>query len=228
MTNWLKYLCYTLVFFCVSLQAAENGGVTVGGTRLIYSGGQKEATLNISNSDTVPYLIQSWAESSAPESKEVPFMVTPPLFRLDGNQQNLLRIIGLIDKLPNNKESLYWLNIKSIPASSEKEGTNTLQIAIKTRIKLIYRPQELKGTPEDVTDQLVWSKNGTNLTVRNPTAFIMNFQQIRVGNHNVKNISYVLPMSQTTFPVPANTEGIVSWSLINDYGGIGPAHSAPH
>ncbi|MGM1328668.1 long polar fimbrial chaperone LpfB, partial [Klebsiella michiganensis] len=32
--------------------AAESGGVTIGGTRLIFDGGKKEASLSVSNSDT--------------------------------------------------------------------------------------------------------------------------------------------------------------------------------
>jgi P pilus assembly chaperone PapD len=45
--------------------------------------------------------------------------------------------------LPQDKESLFWLNIKAIPSASQVD--NTLQIAIKTRIKLIYRPATMKG-----------------------------------------------------------------------------------
>ena len=224
MAIWLKYAFFSLTVSCLSVQASDKGGISVGGTRIIYPGGQKEVSLNITNSDSSPYLIQSWAEASDSKSNDVPFMVTPPLFRLDSNQKNLLRIVQTRDNLPNDRESLYWMNIKSIPTSTEKESENTLQIAIKTRIKLIYRPQQLKGTPEDVAKQLIWNRSGKRLTVNNPTAFIMNFQQIRVGSHNVKDISYVLPMSQTTFTVPENTDGPVVWSLINDYGGIGPAH----
>lgn len=36
-----------------------NAGVNIGGTRVIYDGGKKEAALSVSNPDNVPYLIQS-------------------------------------------------------------------------------------------------------------------------------------------------------------------------
>jgi len=37
---------------------------------------------------------------------------------------------------------------------------NTLQIAINTRIKLLYRPSSIQGKPEDVADKLEWHREG--------------------------------------------------------------------
>lgn len=225
MNTWFKALFLPLLMTGALAQAAEVGGVTVGGTRLIYNGGKKEASLNVTNSDTNPYLIQSWAETQTGGAEKAPFIVTPPLFRLDGNQQNLLRIVRTGGNLPEDRESLYWLNVKSIPAGSKKEGANTLQIAVKTRIKLLYRPQGLKGVPEDVAGKLTWSQSGSRLTVNNPTPFVMNFNQVKVGGREIKDVTYVLPMSQTTFEAPANTSGQVTWKIISDYGGVGAEHT---
>ncbi|MBL5885722.1 molecular chaperone [Lelliottia amnigena] len=228
MNTGFKVLCFSLLLSSTFVQAANIGGVTVGGTRLIYNGGKKEASLNVTNTDINPYLIQSWAETQNGGAEKAPFIITPPLFRLDGNQQNLLRIVRTGGSLPEDRESLYWLNVKSIPAGSKKEGVNTLQIAVKTRIKLLYRPQGLKGVPEDITSKLTWAQSGNRLTVTNPTPFVMNFQQVKVGGREVKDITYVLPMGQATFAVPANTSGPVTWKLISDYGGIGAEHTSGH
>lgn len=228
MNTGLKALCLALLLSGTLAQAAQSGGVTVGGTRLIYDGSKKEASLSVTNSDTDPYLIQSWAETQNGGAEKAPFIVTPPLFRLEGNQQNLLRIVRTGGNVPADRESLYWLNIKTIPAGSKKEGANTLQIAVKTRIKLLYRPQGLKGVPEDVTSKLTWSQSGSNLSVNNPTPFVMNFQQIKVGGREIKDVTYVLPMSQATFALPAGVSGPVSWKLISDYGGVGAEHTPGH
>lgn len=213
---------------CCSLAlAVETGGVTVGGTRLIYDGGKKEASLSVTNSDSNPYLIQSWAEMPNDGGDKAPFIVTPPLFRLDAGQQNLLRVVRKAGRLPEDRESLYWLNVKSIPAINPKKDTdNTLQIAVKTRIKLIYRPSALKGVPEDVTDKLTWSQSGNKLTVNNPTPFVMNFQQVKVGRDEVKNVSFVGPMSSATFTTPTAASGAVSWRIITDFGGVGSEHTS--
>ncbi|MCY1700943.1 fimbria/pilus periplasmic chaperone [Lelliottia sp. SL45] len=226
MNTGFKVICLFLLLSSTFAQATNVGGVTVGGTRLIYNGGKKEASLSVTNTDINPYLIQSWTETQNGGAEKAPFIITPPLFRLDGNQKNLLRIVRTGGSLPEDRESLYWLNVKSIPRGSKKEGVNTLQIAVKTRIKLLYRPHGLKGVPEDFTSKLTWAQSGNRLTVTNPTPFVMNFQQVKVGGREVKDITYVLPMGQATFTVPANTSGPVSWKIISDYGGIGAEHTS--
>lgn len=227
MNIWFKTLCLPLLLSGVLAQAAEVGGVTVGGTRLVYDGGKKEASLSVTNTDSNPYLIQSWAETQNSGSEKAPFIVTPPLFRLEANQQNRLRIVRTGGSLPEDRESLYWLNVKSIPSvANNKEAANTLQIAVKTSIKLIYRPAGLKGVPEDVTDKLTWSLSGDRLTVNNPTPFVMNFNQVKVGGREIKDVTFVMPMSSASFKLPAGTAGSVSWKIISDYGGVGKEHTS--
>ncbi|MGL5384399.1 MAG: fimbrial biogenesis chaperone [Serratia sp. (in: enterobacteria)] len=223
-----KPLLLSLLFVASLAQAADVGGITVGGTRLIYDGSKKEASLNVTNSDTGPYLIQSWADTQNGGAEKAPFIVTPPLFRLDGNEQNLLRIVRTGGNLPEDRESLYWLNIKSIPTGTKKDNANTLQIAVKTRIKLIYRPLGLmKKTPEELTKNLTWSQSGSKLTVTNPTAYYMNFQQVKVGGRELKGVTFVAPMSSATFDAQG-ASGSVTWKLITDYGGTGAEHSPGH
>lgn len=229
MSIWLKLYIIPLIFLSAIAQpaTAQTGGVTVGGTRLIYNGGKKEASLSVTNTDSQPYLIQSWVETLNDGTEKAPFIITPPLFRLDGGQKNILRIVRTGGTFSDNKESMYWINIKSIPSGKKQDNTNTLQIAVRTRIKLIYRPDKLNGTPEDVASKLTWTKSGNSITVNNPTPFIMNFNQVKIGNHLVKDATFVMPMSNATFTTPPDASGTVSWKLISDYGGIGAEHVSP-
>lgn len=226
MSIWLKTSIIPIIFFSTVVQSAttQTGGVTVGGTRLIYNGEKKEASLSVTNTDAQPYLIQSWVETLNGGAQKAPFIITPPLFRLDGNQKNILRIVQTGVGGADDRESMYWINIKSIPSGKRQDNTNTLQIAVRTRIKLIYRPGKLNGTPEDVASKLKWSKSGNTLTVNNPTPFIMNFNQVKIGNHVVKDATFVMPMSNETFTTPPGASGPVSWRLISDYGGVGAEH----
>lgn len=202
-------------------------GVVVGGTRVIYDGGKKESSLSVNNPDNVSYLIQSWIEAGENGAEKAPFMVTPPLFRLDGSKSNVLRIVRAGGNLPADRESLYWMNIKAIPSVEQDSSKNTLQIAVKTRIKFIYRPQGLTGVPEEITEKLVWKRNGNSLTVSNPTPFYMNFQEVKVGNKEVADTTYVAPQSTATFTLPSGvTAGTLTWKIISDFGGIGEEHRA--
>ncbi len=223
----MKFLQNLLIgTFFVTTTAAQ-AGVVVGGTRLIYDGAKKESSLSVNNPDHSPYLIQSWVEAPVGVAEKAPFMITPPLFRLDGGQQNVLRVVRAGGNLPGDRESLYWMSIKSIPSSEKKEqGQNTLQVAVKTRIKLIFRPQGLKGVPEEVAQDLKWKRNNSQLEVNNPTPFYMNFHSVTIGGKQIKGVTFVAPMSNASFALPAGvTDGSINWKIISDYGGVGAIHT---
>ena len=217
------YLLSTLLL----VAATAHAGVIINGTRLIYQGGKKESSIGISNPDATDYLVQSWADSGGKNLAKAPFLITPPLFRLDAKEDNVLRVVRTGGNLPEDRESLFWLNIKAIPSSKRVEGVNTLQIAINTRIKLLYRPASVKGKPEDVADKLEWHREGNNLVVNNPTPFYMNLQSVTLNGHKLEKAGWAVPETQTRIALPANTGGSnVTWSIITDYGSISKSWSS--
>ena len=72
---------------------SASAGVVIGGTRIIFDGAKKEASISITNPDDVPYLIQACIDVQDGQSGKAPFIITPPLYRLDGGQKNLERIV---------------------------------------------------------------------------------------------------------------------------------------
>lgn len=204
---------------------ASHAGVVIGGTRVIYDGGKKEASLSVNNADNVPYLIQSWIDMPNGGAEKAPFVITPPLYRLDQGQKNVMRIVRA-GNLAEDKESMFWLNVKSIPSAEKKE--NTLQVAVKTRIKLIYRPEALKSaSPEQEADKLTWQKSGNDIQVTNPTKYYMNFNEVDVNGKKLPEVTYVAPGSSARFALPAGVSGgQVTFKLINDYGGTGETHKS--
>lgn len=202
-----------------------NAGVIIGGTRVIFEGAKKEATINITNPDNTPYLIQSWIDMQDGGEGKAPFIITPPLYRLDGGQKNLERIV-MTGSLPQEKESLFWLNIKAIPSASKQ--MNALQIAVKTRIKLIYRPDGLRAsTPDDHANKLTWQRSGNAIQVNNPTPYVINFNEITLGGRKLDDVTYVLPGASARFLLPEGGSGhSLTFKVINDYGSPGTAHQA--
>lgn len=202
-----------------------NAGVIIGGTRVIFEGAKKEATINITNPDNTPYLIQSWIDMQDGVSGKTPFIITPPLYRLDGGQKNLERIV-MTGSLPQEQESLFWLNIKAIPSASKQ--MNALQIAVKTRIKLIYRPEGLRAsTPEEQANKLTWQRSGNAIQVNNPTPYVINFNEITLGGRKLDDVTYVLPGASARFSLPEGVSGhFLTFKVINDYGSPGTAHQA--
>ncbi|MBL5841314.1 fimbrial biogenesis chaperone [Enterobacter asburiae] len=221
-----KFHCLAGFLGVALVSSSVQAGIVIGGTRVIYPGDKREVSLQVDNPDKVAYLVQSWVEG---ESKEkAPFVITPPLLRSEPKEKITLRIVRMGGKLAEARESLYWLNIKAIPPNTAADGTNTLQIAVKSRLKLIYRPAALQEkTPEDVTASLKWERSGNMLRVSNPTAYYMNFHLVTVGGKEVKDVTYVAPSSTLSMPLPAGASGTsVTWRLITDFGGIGSEHKA--
>ena len=218
-----SYLLSALLLTAVTAHA----GVIINGTRLVYQGEKKESSIGISNPDDIDYLVQSGVDTGLKKAGKAPFLITPPLFRLNAKEDNVLRVVRTGGNMPEDRESLYWLNIKAIPSSRHEEGVNTLQIAINTRIKLLYRPASIKGKPEEVADKLEWHREGNDLVVNNPTPFYMNFQSVTLNGQKVAKATWAVPETSTRFALPANMSGnTVSWSVINDYGSISKTWSA--
>ncbi|WP_154915181.1 fimbrial biogenesis chaperone [Klebsiella grimontii] len=207
------------------MQASAIAGVIIGGTRIIFDGAKKEASISVNNPDPTPYLIQSWIDERDGGAGKTPFIITPPLYRLDSGQKNIERIVAT-GSLPQTQESLFWVNIKAIPSASKQ--MNSLQIAVKTRIKLIYRPVTLRGsTPEEQANKLTWQRSGDELQVNNPTPYVINFNEISVGGEALAQVSYVLPASTARFPLPEGAAGnALTFKIINDYGSPGASHQA--
>lgn len=220
--TFIRFFFPSILFLSFSLHA----GVIIGGTRVIYQEGKKEASMSVSNGDNSAYLIQSWIEHDNQSMGKPPFIITPPLFRLDGGEKNNIRIISIGSTLPNDRESLFWLNIKSIPQQSKKD--NVLQIAIANRMKLIYRPSYLQDTnARDTFRSLIWKSSNGKIKVYNPTGYYMNFNSIKINGIDINDVTYVKPKSIKEYSLPKKVDsGTVSWTVIDDYGAITESASA--
>ena len=88
--------CYKMAFFLSLLFCpllASAAGVAIAGTRVIYNEQSHEADITVKNTNPHdPVLIQSWVDDLADNNKS-PFIVTPPLFRLDAGDSNDLRVL---------------------------------------------------------------------------------------------------------------------------------------
>jgi P pilus assembly chaperone PapD len=207
------------------LTAPAAAGIEVGGTRLIFDASKKEATLSIRNPEKhTPYLIQSWLDNGDEfDQAKIPFILTPPLFRLDAGQENQLRVINTA-ALPQDRESIYWLSVKSIAASTRE--ANKLQISVRTRIKMIYRPAPLKNGAAEAYKKLAVKHTGNQLVFTNPTPYFVSLHAVYVGNSEIMEAGMVPPLGSHALVVPTSASGQISWRAINDYGGRTDAATA--
>ncbi|ASV54478.1 hypothetical protein LJPFL01_1115 [Lelliottia jeotgali] len=224
----LKPLFAATALLFASHSVFASDGIVLGATRVVYSADAKEASLTVDNHSSKQYfLVQSWVDDKD-GNKKVPFSITPPLFRLNANKENMLRIMKTGGQLPNDRESVYWLNVKAIPPAPEAgDAQNVLQLAIKTRIKMFYRPADLPGKADESPKALQWSVQGGELIAKNPTAYSVTLDSVKLSGNEIKNVNLVMPKSEAHFKLPAGVQGKqVVFTTINDYGGVTPAITA--
>ncbi|EEZ4380871.1 fimbrial biogenesis chaperone [Escherichia whittamii] len=210
-----------LLLGCWSIQSVA-GGIVLERTRVIYDASKKEAALSVANhSEQMPYLLQSWVDTPQ-ETSRGPFIITPPLFRLEAGDSSSLRIIKTDGQLPTDKESLFYVNVRAIPAQKKTEidKDNVLTLVFKTRIKLFYRPTGLKGKSYDAYKSLEYKRSNNKLDIYNPSAYYVVFAGLALGKTELTDkIDYIAPGQHLQLVVPAAAENTVKWAAINDYGG---------
>lgn len=233
----MKYLLTgisALVLGALSCQvmAGENdkfqvSSVGLGATRVIYPSTGKSVRLSVSNDADHPFLVKSTVLDET-QKVAAPFVVTPPLFRLDGGQRNDLTITRTGGNFPDDRESINWLCVQSIPPQADSawaggdrdKVTASVQVVPSSCIKLFVRPAAVKGKPVDVADKVSWSVSGKTITATNPTPFYMNISQASFNGKPLKMAkSYIPPLSEEKYLLPGNeVKGTVKWSVIGDYG----------
>ena len=200
-----------LMFMAMMVAGRAEAGVALGATRVIYPAGQKQVQLAVTNNDeNSTYLIQSWVEN-ADGVKDGRFIVTPPLFAMKGNNQ-----------LPQDRESLFWMNVKVIPSMDKSKLTeNTLQLAIISRIKLYYRPAKLALPPDQAAEKLRFRRSANSLTLINPTPYYLTVTELNAGTRVLEN-ALVPPMGESTVKLPSDAGSNITYRTINDYGALTP------
>lgn len=197
---------------------AHAGGVALGSTRLIYPQGDKQVNMNISNSDDQEsFLVQSWV-SNPDGTKSDKFVITPPLFVLKANKDNIMRVMYTGPELPKDRESLFYFNSKAIPSmEQQKIQGNALQIATQSVVKLFVRPKGLTVKSADAPDMLRCEMHGGSLTINNPSPYYITLVNFTVAGQKLAN-TMVPPLGNLA--VKTTATGDVAYQTMNDFGAM--------
>jgi len=213
-----------------SLQNTAQAALTISSTRIVYESSQRSASVVIANPSQRAFAAQAWINTLADDTTTaVPFVTSPTLFRLAAGKQQSVQISGLPNDLPEDRESLFFFNLQEVPQAVDSQR-NALNIALRTRIKLFYRPAAVQGNPANQLDQLQLSRTVRNgkarLTLRNPTPYHYTFSRLDLikGKQQkaVPGVDMLPPMAELSYALPDGLDGpglqaIVA--VINDYGG---------
>jgi chaperone protein EcpD len=226
---------------------SASASIVITGTRVIYPAEASEITVKLNNSGSRPALVQSWIDhgdvTSTPSSADAPFMLSPPVTRIDPGKGQSLRVMATAGTLPKDRESVFWLNVLDIPPEVQAEaGANLLQMAFRSRIKIFFRPPALPGSATEAMSRLDWrlkpSEDGQGYVLRasNPTAFHVSLVGLSVGHGEQRAQSedgMVAPGETASFRVetlalPLSENVDVSYSAINDHGALIQVRSRLH
>ncbi len=212
----------TLALQSSAAGSAQNVGIQIldrTGVVLVLDGATFSAKTDlIDGTNILPFQIEN-----AGDQKDTQFVITPPLFSMQGKKENTLRIINATNhQLPGDRESLFWVNVKAIPAmEKDQKNENTLQLAIISRIKMFYRPTHLAMAPEEAPAMLRFRRSGSKLTLINPTPYFITVTNMKAGNSNLPN-TMVPPKGEVSVDIPHAVTGDISFQTINDYGALTP------
>ncbi|MEG2400041.1 MAG: fimbrial assembly chaperone [Citrobacter sp.] len=198
------------------------GGIYIYGTRIIYPAQKKEITVQIMNEGSRGALVQSWIDdgdtSLPPEKIQVPFVMTPPVAKVSGGSGQQLKIKQLANTLPQDRESLFFLNVLDIPPNStESEGKNIIKFAMQNRIKFIYRPQGITGVDKNSFSRLNVSYARGAIKIKNNSANWITIPEL-VGNSKINKETLLLaPWTDKAITTPAAVNHY-NVTLIDDHG----------
>ncbi|AFQ46486.1 molecular chaperone [Burkholderia cepacia] len=214
-------------------------GVVVTGTRVIYPAGDREVTVKLDNTGALPSLVQAWVDDgdmhSGPGKSQAPFILMPPVSRIDPGKGQTLRLVYTGEPLPQDRESLFWLNVLDVaPQRAAEEAVNSLQLAFRTRIKIFFRPNGLSADDAaDAAKQLGWALTGARdghartLEATNRSPYHVTVLDVRIKHDGrafqIDEGTTIAPGQSHAFrfdaPLPDVPQGTkFEYSTINDYG----------
>ncbi|HHK9509459.1 molecular chaperone [Morganella morganii] len=224
----MKKIILTLLLLTVTFVSPAN--VIINSTRVIYPQGSKEVPVQLFNTGAQQALVQAWIDDgnpdSTPETANVPFILTPPVVKINGKNGQQLRVKMTPVQLPADRESLFYLNLLDIPPLPENSADkNMMQIAIRSRIKLFYRPSGLTLSADKAHTRLTFTRDGQHYILKNDSPYHINILGLKETANSrdlAEEGTMIAPYSQFTLPAAAGLPAgnHYSLTLIDDFGAI--------
>ncbi|WP_175912625.1 MULTISPECIES: molecular chaperone [unclassified Burkholderia] len=223
-----RYFAVGMALAYAFAMPATHAAISLSTTRVIFDGKNKEASVVVNN-DGADALIQSWLDPlNDTNGQTLPFAVTPPIAKLPAKRQQLLRVLYEGVGVPTDRESAFWLNVQEIPQAAA--GDNVLQLAVRQRIKVFFRPAGLKGDPQRAPASLQWrldSESGKVLLhLQNHSLYHITVVDAKWHSGGmdspVIDARMVAPGETASVPVKLPVGGAtpeLRYEIVNDFGG---------
>ncbi|MBV4465852.1 fimbria/pilus periplasmic chaperone [Pseudomonas sp. SWRI79] len=209
-----------------------HASIVLNNTRVVYEAQDRETSVKLTNAGKKPLVVQSWIDDGDvkkdPSLMKLPFILMPPITRVDPGKGQTLRLMYTGEALPQDRESVFYLNLLEIPPKAATSADqNIMQIALRTRVKVFFRPANLKGNSSEAPKKLLWTllkkESGWSLECTNPSSYYVSMTEIALSTGKTSlpvSDGMVAPGGTLKVPVssvPAGTTG-VKYQAIDDYG----------
>lgn len=230
----MKKLIFLLSAMVISFTG--NASVVINATRIIYPAQSKYVNVQLVNRSKTTHLVQSWIDTgnpdAAPETIKTPFSLTPPVVKMAANDGQALKLSLVNNELmPKDKESVYWLNVLDVPPVPEasQDGENYLQVALRSRIKLLYRPDGLSELSGDAMKKVSVSQQSGETCLKNDSPYYITITEVvnwhggdikkkTTDKNLLRNAAFIPPFSCTKIAGDIKKPGNYRAAWIDDYG----------
>jgi len=188
-----RLACQVMLWLALAHAGVAGAGVLAGATRVIFDDAQVERSLMLANTNPYPVVVQTWVDrgEGAPDGASTPFIVLPAVFRLQPGGIQGLRIMYTRDALPQDRESVFWLNLYEIPpaATGAQARQPRVEMAMNTQLKIFYRPAGLaRGNAPAAPSPRFCARQQAGewqLVSRNDTPYHVSFTTLAVAGAGV-------------------------------------------
>lgn len=182
-----------LIALFLGVTSFAHSGLATSSSRVIFEKDENQKSFILANINEYPIIVQSWVDEGEGNSNYLnsPFVVTPPVFKMQQDQNQSIRIIYKGNELPQDRESVYWLNLYEIPGKAANKKNKYepdrayLNLAMNTQLKIFYRPQKLKKMDlDEILSKISFSfkrvDGKTYLECGNTSPYNVSFSKLKI------------------------------------------------
>lgn len=234
-----KGIYYSLLLALASLNTTQAlaEGFGINATRVIFNQNEGHASVTFRNTTPkTPYLVQLILTQDADGARDnTPFSLFPPIFRLEPNSRQQVRINGKPVSLPLDRESVFYLNARAIPSTTDTISARSnaqIRVGVANVIKLFYRPSNLPMTSGHALQSLSFTAVGDGIKAINKSPYYISLSSLSFNHQPVtlnigRGNAMIAPFGDYIYPTSVR-QGKVTWGAINDYGATETFHAVIH
>jgi len=216
----IKFILLAIILPTMFVHSAQ-AALALDSTRYIYEGDIPAISVTVNNDSNNEYGGQVWVDNIIEKTTRPTFIATPSFFKIKRKGRQVFRIMKVSEFMPQDKESIYWLNLQEIPPKLKGNG---ISMAIRTRVKLLYRPSILIEGRKNAEQNLTIEHIPGQQYLVNSTPYIFAIgavlnkvdKPIEFNENDQNKLSMFMPGDK----VDVTGFNVKSVSALNDFGNL--------